>query len=104
MTMNLKQMKTTKSLKRIHIVENKIEIRMRDLAEKWKHSNREVSDACRDAAEELRVLRLQLEAANRELELYRSLSRPHYYPNIPEQEYKITCDTNVLGWGKGKDE
>ena len=64
----------------------------------------EASAICRDAAEELRVLRLQLEAANRELELYRLTGRPHYYPNIPEKEYKITCGTNMLGWGKGKDE
>jgi hypothetical protein len=81
-------MKTIKNLKRIHIVENKIEIRMRDLAEKWKHSNREVSDACRDAAEEIRVLRETLIALRSGLSYSNGPDRPQYF----------------LGWGKGKDE
>ena len=81
-----------------------IETKIRDLSDKWKNANMEASTICRDAAEELRVLRLQLQAANRELELYRHMNRPHYYPNIPENGYKVTCSSNVPGWGKGKDE
>ena len=80
------------------------ETRIREVADKWRHANDEVYSACRDAAEELRVMRIQLQAANRELEIYRSMGRAQYYPNIPEKEYKITCGTNMLGWGKGKDE
>jgi hypothetical protein len=64
-----------------------IENRMRDLAEKWKHSNREVSDACRDAAEEIRVLQ-------NKLEILEKMSKPKFYPYYSE----------TLGWGKGKDE
>ena len=81
-----------------------IETKIRELSDKWKHAYMDASTICRDAAEELRVLRLQLEAANRELEVYRSMGRAQYYPNIPEKEYKITCSPNTLGWGKGKDE
>jgi hypothetical protein len=83
---------------------NNIETKIREIANKWRHANPEVYDVCRDAAEELRVLRLQLQAANRELDLYRYIDRPQFYPNIPEKEYKVTCATNILGWGKGKDE
>ena len=81
-----------------------IETKIRELADKWKNAHMDASIVCRDAAEELRVLRLQLQAANRELEIYRSMGRAQYYPNIPEKEYKIPCGTNMLGWGKGKDE
>jgi hypothetical protein len=44
-----------------------IETKIRELSDKWKNANMEASTICRDAAEELRVLRLQLQAANREL-------------------------------------
>ena len=81
-----------------------IETKIRELADKWKNAHMDASIVCRDAAEELRVLRLQLQAANRELEIYRSINRAQYYPNIPEKEYRVTCSTNILGWGKGKDE
>ena len=81
-----------------------IETKIRELADKWKNAHMDASIVCRDAAEELRVLRLQLQAANRELEIYRSMGRAQYYPNIPEKEYRVTCSTNILGWGKGKDE
>lgn len=81
-----------------------IETKIRELADKWKNAHMEASDICRDAAEELRVLRLQLQAANRELEIYRNMNRPQFHPNIPEKEYRVTCSNNVLGWGKGKDE
>lgn len=73
---------------------NKIEQRLREIHEKWKHSNQEVSDACRDGAEELRVMSVHLDAANRELEIYRELNKPKF---IPDQFMPI-------GWGKGKDE
>ena len=36
---------------------NDIETRLRDMAEKWRTVNREVFDVCRDAAEEIRVLK-----------------------------------------------
>ena len=81
-----------------------IETKIRELADKWKNAHMDASIVCRDAAEELRVLRLQLQAANRELEIYRSINRAQYYPNIPEKEYRVTCSSDVLGWGKGKDE
>lgn len=73
---------------------NKIEQRLREIHEKWKHSNQEVSDVCRDAAEELCVMRLQIQAINNELEIYREINRPKF---IPDQFMPI-------GWGKGKDE
>jgi hypothetical protein len=81
-----------------------IQTKIRDLSDKWKNANMEASTICRDAAEELRVLRLQLQAANRELEIYRSMTKSKFYPNIPENGYKVTCSSNVPGWGKGKDE
>jgi hypothetical protein len=73
---------------------NTIEQKIRELSNKWRHSQMEASDICRDAAEELRVMRLQLQAANRELEIYRELNKPKF---IPDQFMPI-------GWGKGKDE
>ena len=81
-----------------------IETRIREVADKWKHANDEVYAACRDAAEELRVMRVQLQAANRELEIYRQLNRSQFYPNLPERPYEVTCTNSTLGWGKGKDE
>ena len=73
-------------LERIHTVEtNDIEFRLRELAIKWKHANGEVFDVCRDAAEEVRILRLKLSHIE-------ELSKSKFYP----------C--SELGWGKGKDE
>lgn len=74
---------------------NNTEKRLREIYKKWKHANEEVSDVCRDGAEELRVMRMELQAANRELEIYRELNKPKFIPN----------NVNLpLGWGKGKDE
>ena len=74
---------------------NTIEDKIRTLADKWRYSQMEASQICRDAAEELRVMRLQLQAANRELEIYRELNKPKFIPN----------NVNLpVGWGKGKDE
>jgi hypothetical protein len=74
---------------------NNIENRLREIHNKWKHANEEVSDVCRDGAEELRVMRIQLDATNRELEIYRELNKPKFIPN----------NVNLpVGWGKGKDE
>ena len=87
-----------------------LETKAREMAEKWNSANGEVSGTFRDLAEELRVLRLQLQAANRELEIYRALSTPKFYPNVepafPRKDYIVTCsDTSPgMGWGKGKDE
>lgn len=73
-------------LERIHTVEtNDIEFRLRELATKWKHANIDVHDVCRDAAEEVRILRLKLLHIE-------ELSKPKFYPYTD------------LGWGKGKDE
>ena len=59
--------------------------RIRDLSEKWRYSQMEASEICRDAAEEIRVLRAELKALkNNRLTEHAS----HY----------------TLGWGKGKDE
>ena len=74
---------------------NTIEQKIRELSDKWRNSHMEASQICRDAAEELRVMRLELQAANRELEIYRELNRPKFVPN----------NVNLpVGWGKGKDE
>ena len=73
-------------LKRTHTVESDdIEHRLRELANKWKHSNIDVYDVCRDAAEEIKVLRLKLSHIE-------ELSKPKFYSYAD------------LGWGKGKDE
>jgi hypothetical protein len=62
-----------------------IEYRLRELANKWRHANMDVYDVCRDAAEEIRILRLKLAHIEQ-------LSAPKFYPY------------SELGWGKGKDE
>lgn len=66
---------------------NDIEFLLRELATKWKHANMEVFDVCRDAAEEIRVLRAKLSVLE-------EASKPKFYP----------YDSVTLGWGKGKDE
>jgi len=81
-----------------------IQTKIKDLSDKWKNANMEASTICRDAAEELRVLRLQLQAANRELEIYRSMTKSKFYPNISESMNKLSSLSNNFGWGKGKDE
>jgi hypothetical protein len=74
---------------------NTTEQKIRDLSEKWRHAQMEAANICRDAAEELRVMRIQLDAANKELEIYRELNKPKFIPN----------NVNLpVGWGKGKDE
>lgn len=57
-----------------------IEIRLRNLADKWRYANTEVYEVCRDAAEEMRVLKIQ------------------------NQKKSMMYDPGVSGWGKGKDE
>lgn len=59
-----------------------IETRLRNMAEKWRTVNREVYDVCRDAAEEMRVLKLT----------------GKYTANL------IDAYQHGSGWGKGKDE
>lgn len=84
--MNGKQTKTINLLEKTLTVEtNDIEYRLRELATKWKHANMDVHDVCRDAAEEVRILRLKLAHIE-------ELSKPKFYPY------------SELGWGKGKDE
>ena len=62
-----------------------IEERIRNLGEKWRYSQMQASEICRDAAEEIRVLRAELKALKN--------TRLSNYPNHFQ-----------LGWGKGKDE
>jgi hypothetical protein len=59
--------------------------RVRDLGDKWRDANRQVHDVCRDAAEEIRVLRAELNA----LKSKKSTDYANHF---------------TLGWGKGKDE
>lgn len=59
--------------------------RVHELADKWRYSQMEASEICRDAAEEIRVLRAELNALK---------SR-----RLTEHSAHFT-----LGWGKGKDE
>lgn len=57
-----------------------IEIRLRNLADKWRYANSEVYEVCRDAVEEIRVLKTK------------------------EQKNSLAYDPGASGWGKGKDE
>ncbi len=61
---------------------NDIETRLRNMSEKWHTVNREVSDICRDAAEEIRVLKITGKYTDDLINAYQHGS----------------------GWGKGKDE
>jgi hypothetical protein len=63
-----------------------IELRLRNMASKWQDANREVFEVCRDAAEEIRVLRVQRNCA------------------LETKESIITAYNHGTGWGKGKDE
>lgn len=63
-----------------------IEQRLRDMANKWHDANREVFEVCRDAAEEIRVLRVQRNCA------------------LETKEATIIAYNYGTGWGKGKDE
>ena len=63
-----------------------IELRLRNMANKWQDANREVFEVCRDAAEEIRVLRVQRNCA------------------LETKESIITAYNHGTGWGKGKDE
>ena len=63
-----------------------LEQRWRNMADKWQDANREVSQICRDAAEEIRVLRVQRNCA------------------LETKESIITAYNHGTGWGKGKDE
>jgi len=65
---------------------NDIEQRLRNMSNKWQDANREVSEICRDAAEEIRVLRVQRNCA------------------LETKESIIIAYNHGTGWGKGKDE
>jgi len=71
-----------------------IEDKIRILADKWRYSQMEASQICRDAAEELRVARLTIDSLNKELDLCRRA-----VPQKPKAPYQ-----HELGWGKGADE
>lgn len=71
------------------------EKQLREMAEKWRHANVDVYDALRNGSEEIRLLKAELQAANRELEIYRRLVNKQH--NLPSYNY-------TLGWGKDKDE
>ena len=83
--MRMKQTQTTTILKRILTVENDIENRLREGHTKWRYANSEVADLCRDAAEEIRVLRETIKG-------------------IRSGQYMASYQQPMLGWGKGKDE
>lgn len=63
-----------------------IEQRLREMAVKWQDANRAVYEVCRDAAEEIRVLRVQHNAA------------------VETKNSIIDSYKHGSGWGKGKDE
>lgn len=63
-----------------------IETRLRDMADKWRTVNQEVYNICRDAAEEVRVLRVQRNCA------------------VETKDSIIDAYNHGTGWGKGKDE
>jgi hypothetical protein len=63
-----------------------IEQRLRDMAFKWRDANRDIHDLCRDAIEEIIVLKTKY---NTTVETQKNLLNSHNYGN---------------GWGKGKDE
>ena len=75
------------------------EQKMRELANKWRSANMEVSDACRDAAEELQILSVKTGILTNENNFLRSLIKEK---NIQESMHDPICSVN--GWGKGKDE
>ena len=60
-----------------------MESRLEELANKWRYAQPEVFDVCRDALEQIRLLKTQR-----------------------QQEIKTMHDPNcaIIGWGKGKDE
>ena len=66
----------------IRITMNDIEQRLRDMADKWRTVNQEVSNICRDAAEEIRVLKITRKYTDDLIHAYQ----------------------HGTGWGKGKDE
>jgi hypothetical protein len=57
-----------------------IEIRLMALANKWRYANQEVYDVCRDAVEQIRLLR------------------------VTNPKKTMPYDPGTSGWGKGKDE
>jgi hypothetical protein len=63
-----------------------IELRLRNMADKWHDANREVFEVCRDAAEEIRVLRIQRNSA------------------VDAKDSMLKAYDHKTGWGKGKDE
>jgi hypothetical protein len=56
------------------------------MADKWRTVNQEVYNMCRDAAEEVRVLRVQRNSA------------------VETKDSIIDAYNHGTGWGKGKDE
>lgn len=66
----------------IKTIMNDIETRLRNMADKWRTVNQEVYDICRDAAEEIRVLK----------------ASGKYTDDI------INAYKHGTGWGKGSDE
>ena len=63
-----------------------VEMRLREMADKWHDANRAVYELCRDAAEEIRVLRLQRNTATE------------------TRDCLVNAYKHGSGWGKGKDE
>ena len=63
-----------------------VELRLREMADKWHDANRAVYELCRDAAEEIRVLRLQRNSA------------------AEVRDCIVNAYKHGSGWGTGKDE
>lgn len=74
------------------------ETQLRNLTEKWRSANFEVSEVCRNAAEELHVKQVKINMLNDELNYLRSLIKTKF----DESMHNPNCGIN--GWGKGKDE
>lgn len=82
------------SLSKLQPMIPRVEQQIRDLSEKWLHSQMEAAQICRDAAEELRVSRLKIQSLLREIEIYKQ-----FVPQKEQPSYQ-----HELGWGKGADE
>lgn len=66
-------------------MKNNIENRLIESHIKWRYANSEVADLCRDAAEEIRVLKEIIKA-------------------MRTDQHQSSYQHSELGWGKGKDE
>ena len=71
--------------------------RLTSIASTWKYANRDVYDVCRDAIEEIRVLKTENDGLKKQIAIYEESSKPKLILNDKNNSY-------MVGWGKGKDE